>query len=370
MRPEDLTGPDREQWLSKPEAELRTLLEELHPEDLAQALNVIEEPDDVTRIMRALSVEMSAQVMERLSSDRQGDVLESVHKDQAVEILSEMAPDDRADLVQELPADQRETLLEHLRETAPQIAEEVHELSSYGEDTAGGLMTTEFVALQPSMRVEGAINEVRRASKREETEHIYYVYVLYGDKLVGVVSLRQLLLSEPDKRLEEIMETNVVRLAPTEDQEKVAVQIAKYDLSALPVVDDQGNMLGVVTVDDVVDVVIEEATEDAQRMGGVMPLEDSYLQTSFLTFIRKRVGWLVVLFLGEMLTATVMERHNIHAIAGLSVFVPLIIATGGNSGSQSSSLIIRALAVGEVRPRDWWRVLGRELGIGLVLGLA
>jgi magnesium transporter len=370
VRLEDLLGPERKEWLAKSDEELRAALEEIHPEDLATALNTIEDADEVTRIMRVLSIEVSAAVMERLTSDTQQGVLETIHKDEAVEILTEMSPDDRADLVRELPEGQRDTLLEHLREQAPELAEEVHELASYAADTAGGIMTTEFLGFQPSMPVHAAIEEVRKAARNSGTEHVYYVYVLYSDKLVGVVSLRQLLLANPDVTLESIMETNVVRVGPADDQESVAKQIAKYDLQALPVVDEKGIMLGMVTVDDVVDVVIQEATEDAQKMGGVVPLEDSYLSTSFVQFFRKRVAWLIVLFLGGLVTTNIMQEHNLKAIAGLMLFVPLIISAGGNSGSQSSSLVIRALAVGEIQPRDWWRVLGRELGLGLALGLA
>ena len=370
MRLEELLGPDRKDWLEKADEELRAQLEEIHPEDLASALNQIEDPDEVARIMRVLSLETSAAVMERLTADAQQGVLDKIHEDQAVEILSEMAPDDGAERVRELPEDQRDTLLGHLRAQAPDVADEVNALAAYAADTAGGIMTTEFLGFAPSMRVADAIDEVRQSAGKSETEHVYYVYVLYGDKLLGVVSLRQLLLANPDAALESVMETNVVRVSPGDDQETVAKQIAKYDLQALPVVDDRGVMLGMVTVDDVVDVVIQEATEDAQKMGGVLPLEDSYLATSFVQFFKKRVTWLIVLFVGELLTTNVMQGHSVERIAGLVVFIPLIISAGGNSGSQSSSLVIRALAVGEIRPNDWWRVLSREIGLGLALGLA
>ena len=193
--------------------------------------------------------------------------------------------------------------------------------------------------------------------------------MLYGETLVGVVSLRELLLAKPSSVLEEIMTSKVVRLSPHDDQEEVAQVMARYNFSALPVVNEDGHMLGLVTVDDVVDVVIEEATEDAQMMGGTVPLEDSYFETGFWTFLQKRVAWLLILFVGQLLTATVMEAHNVAAIAGLVVFIPLIIATGGNSGAQSSTLIIRSLAIGEVQPEHWVRIFVRELAMGLALGL-
>ncbi|MGB0679076.1 MAG: magnesium transporter, partial [Polyangiales bacterium] len=252
------------------------------------------------------------------------------------------------------------------------VAEETRELGAYPEDSAGGLMTTEYVALSPGTKVWEAIEAVRRLSREEQTETVYYIYVCgYGRKLLGVLSLRDLILADPGQALADVMVTQVVRVAPTDDQEKVADTIARYDLSAIPVIDSRGRMLGVVTIDDVVDVVIEEATEDAHMMGGVVPLEGSYFSTGVIEFVWKRAFWLIVLFFGQLLTATVMEGNQriLQHTLDLVIFVPLIIASGGNAGSQSSSLIIRALAIGEMQPGDWLRVLRRETSIGLALGL-
>jgi magnesium transporter len=235
-------------------------------------------------------------------------------------------------------------------------------------------MTTDFVALPPDMKIWQAIEEVRRLSQEGEIETINYLYVVYGTKLVGVLSLRDLILSDPGQTLRDVMTENVVSVRATDDQEEVARTIAKYDFNALPVLDDHGNLLGVVTVDDVVDVVIEEATEDAHLMGAMSPMEESYFDTKILSLFRSRVVWLILLFLGGFLTATVMERFEseLRTVIELVVFVPLIISSGGNAGSQSASLMIRALAVGDVKPADWARVLGREaltsLALGLVLG--
>ena len=186
------------------------------------------------------------------------------------------------------------------------------------------------------------------------------------------MSLRDLILSDPGQALSEIMQENVVSVRTADDQERVADTIARYDLAAVPVTNDHNRMLGVVTVDDVVDVVIEEATEDAQKMGGVVPLEDSYFQTGWAEFVWKRGSWLVLLFLAQLLTATVIDENQevLEATVELVLFIPLIIASGGNAGSQSSTLIIRAMAVGELKPADWIRVFGRELMIGLSLGIA
>ena len=213
----------------------------------------------------------------------------------------------------------------------------------------------------------------RQLGRQDLAEILYYIYVSGSHgQLVGVVSLRDMILAEPNQPLADVMTDNVFAVNTSDDQEKVAHAIARYDLAALPVVNDQGRMLGVVTVDDLVDVVIEEATEDAQKMGGVVPLEDSYFQTGWAEFVWKRGTWLVLLFVAQLLTATVIDRNRdiLAASVELVLFIPLIIASGGNAGSQSSTLIIRAMAVGELTPRDWARVLGRELLIGLSLGVA
>src|SRR5262249_29078583 len=314
-----------------------------------------------------LPPDIGSAVMERLSGDRQVTVLESVGPEGAVDLLSKMAPDDRVDVLQRLPDERSGDLIARLERAEPQVAEEVRELGAWGEDAAGGLRTTAYVALSPETKVWEGIEEVRRVSRERGPETIYYIYVCsYGGKLLGVVSLRDLILADPSQSLADVMKANVVQASPTDDQEAVAAAIAKYDLSAIPVTDDHGRILGVVTVDDVVDVVIQEATEDAQLMGGVVPLEASYFETGLFGFIWKRATWLVVLFLGQLLTAVVMERNQTTLAVALDliIFLPLIIASGGNAGSQSSSLIIRALAVGEVRPTDWVRVLVREVSIG------
>ena len=283
-----------------------------------------------------------------------------------------MEPDDRADVVQTLELDLQKSLLEILDKVDPEIAEETRELAAYPENVAGGIMTTAFVGLPPETKIWQSLDEVRRLSREEEVEHVYYVYVLaFGEKLVGVVSLRDLILADPGQTLADVMSENVQRVLDTESQEEVARSIAKYDFGAIPVCDANGRMLGVVTVDDVVDVVIEEATEDVQRMGAVQPIADTYFNTTFFGYWRSRVVWLVVLFLGGFLTANVMEHFQgeLHRVISLVVFIPLIISVGGNAGSQSATLVIRALAVDEVSPSDWLKVASREVVVGLCLGI-
>jgi magnesium transporter len=243
-------------------------------------------------------------------------------------------------------------------------------LLAYAEDAAGGLMNPRYARVRPEMSVDEAISYLRRQA-REQIETIYYAYVLDAQQhLRGVVSFRELFAAPGEKKIQEVMHTNVVTVSEQLDQEAVSQLFAQHDLIALPVVDAEGRMKGIVTVDDIVDVVQEEATEDIQKIGGLEALEGPYLQIGFASMVRKRAGWLSALFLGEMLTATAMGyyEHEIERAVVLALFIPLIISSGGNSGSQASTLVIRAMALGEVRLRDWWRVVRREVAAGLVLG--
>ena len=371
MRLSIFFGPDFRQILREEPAALRDALDELHEEDVAEICEELTE-EEVVNLLRALPDDFAGGVLERLPDELRNRALQQLKPNEAATLLAEMAPDDRADALQSLEMPLQEKLLAELETVEPEAAEEARELVAYPEDSAGAIMTTKFVGIPPETKVWQAIDEVRKASKTGNVETVYYVYALaYGDKLVGVVSLRELILAEPAQTLADVMTENVVRLDVADGREDVARTMAKYDFTAMPVVDAGGKMVGVVTVDDVVDVVIEAATEDAQKMGAVAPMEESYFQVSFWQYWRSRVTWLVVLFLGGFLTASVMEHFegDIRELAVLAVFLPLIISTGGNAGSQSASLVIRALATDEVHPRDWMRVLRREVLVGISLGL-
>jgi magnesium transporter len=219
------------------------------------------------------------------------------------------------------------------------------------------------------MRVKNALDIVRERA-RERDEFVYVVYVLDGGKLAGVVSLRDLLAAEPEQGIAEVMRTHIIRVPPTMDQEEVARRMAKYDLNVIPVVADDEQLLGVITIDDIIDVLVQEQTEDVQRIGAVEPLDVPYFQTSIAAFIKKRAGWLVILFVEEFFTQTALRYYDpvMEAVKGALLYVPLLISSGGNSGSQSSTLVIRGLALGEVKLRDWWRILLRETFMGVVLG--
>lgn len=279
-----------------------------------------------------------------------------------------LAPDDVADLIQEIGTDSKDDLLSLLD---PQTKREVTALLAYAEDAAGGLMSSRFVRLRPDMSVDEAISYIRIQAKTH-VETIYYAYVLDSEqKLLGVVSFRELFSATPEKKIEEIMHTEVLKVPVEMDQEQIGRIFSKQDLMAVPVVDEQGIMKGIVTFDDVATAIQEEATEDIHKIGAVETLDAPYLKISMFEMLKKRGGWLLVLFLGQMFTATAMAlfEDELAKAFVLSMFIPLIISSGGNSGSQASTLIIRAIALNEVRLRDWWRVLGREIMAGLSLGL-
>jgi magnesium transporter len=279
-----------------------------------------------------------------------------------------LPPDDAADLVQAAPPDEREALLALLDETTRR---EVTALLAYAEDEAGGLMNPRFARVRPDATADEAISYLRRQARDRGAEAIYYAYVLDEEqRLLGVASFRGLFAAPPEKRVREVMRTDVVSVTDDMDQEAVSRVFAESNLPVIPVVDGDGHMKGIVTVDDIVDVVEEEATEDIQKFGGLEALGVPYLELGFGKMVRKRAGWLAALFLGEMLTATAMAffEDEIARAVVLAVFLPLIISSGGNSGSQASTLVIRAMALGEVRLRDWWRVAGREVLTGIALG--
>ncbi|HSN90974.1 MAG TPA: magnesium transporter [Anaeromyxobacteraceae bacterium] len=278
-----------------------------------------------------------------------------------------LPPDDAADLVQEAPPEEREGLLALLDDVT---RKEVTVLLAYAEDEAGGLMNPRFVRVRPDMTVDEALSYLRRQA-RDRVESITYAYALDDQqRLVGVASIRELFTAPPDRRVRDVMRTDLVSVTDDMDQEAVSRVFAEHDLAAIPVVDREGRMKGIVTVDDIVDVVEEEATEDIQKFGGMQALDAPYLEIGLLEMVKKRGPWLAVLLLGEMLTATAMaffEDEIVGAVV-LAVFLPLIISSGGNSGSQASTLVVRAMALGQVRLRDWWRVMRREFATGLALG--
>jgi magnesium transporter len=277
-----------------------------------------------------------------------------------------LPPDDLADVLQSVNAEQRYQLLSQLDSPT---RKEVTALLAYGEDEAGGLMNPRFSRVRPDMLVDEALEYVRRQAAQVETTR--YVYVLDARQvLLGIVSLRHLFVSGAKTLVKDVMKTSLVTASETMSQEEIKNLFSQTALNALPIVDQEGAMKGIVTLDDIVDVVEEEATEDIQRLGGTQALDAPYLKIGLGGMIRKRAPWLIILFLGEMLTASAMSHYEdeIARAVVLALFIPLIISSGGNSGSQASTLVVRAIALGEVRLSDWWKVFTRELIVGTVLG--
>lgn len=301
-----------------------------------------------------------------LSTRDQHSLLRNLPEGQRRLWLRLLAPDDAADLIQIATGDERQAMLELLDESTRR---EVSALLAYKEDEAGGLMSPRFARLRPDMTVDEAISYLRRQARGLET--IYYAYVLDEEQqLMGVVSFRDLFSADRDRLVRNVMRTEIVLANEGLDQEALTELFSTHHLLAVPVVDAGGKMKGIVTVDDIVDVVEEEASEDIQKVGGMEALDGPYLEIGFWTMVRKRAGWLAVLFVGEMLTATAMGRfeEEIAKAVVLALFVPMIISSGGNSGSQATTLVIRAMALREISPRDWWRTVRREFASGLALG--
>ncbi len=361
--------PEVRQLLKEDPSQLGALMEEIHDEDLADLIGLLDE-DEAAQILRALNAKDAAPIFERLDEDTQEAMVEQLGLESIAPIAAEMSADERTDLIESLPEEVGENLLESIEKVDPEAAAEVEQLARWPAESAGGLMTTDYVAVPLDLKVEGVIERIRKGAAEAETVH--YVYVVgKQNRLLGVASLRDLLLAAPGAKLGDVMTENVFSVAPDTDQEDVARGMAKYDFAAIPVLGPDRRLLGVITFDDVMDVLTQEQTEDVQKIGAVEPLDMPYFQTTFLTFIRKRAVWLVVLFVEEFFTQTALRYYDpvMEAVKGALLYVPLLISTGGNSGSQSSTLIIRGLAVGEIKLTDWWRILVREFGMGLVLGL-
>jgi magnesium transporter len=349
-------------------ADLAEACSTLRAADIAEALARL--PADAgAGIMAALPFDLAVQVFDEPEvSDHRIEILQRMKEGAVGPLVDAMSADQQADLFRELPEPERRRFLKKL-DPATQRALKL--LLSYPPDTAGGIMTTEFVSMPTTWTVEQALNHVREVGGAKET--VYAMYVLEPDtqQLVHVVTLRQLMLADRQVRVTDVGDRRMpLTVRPLTDREEVARVISKYNLLAVPVVDEGAHVIGIVTVDDVIDAIVRESTEDVQKFGGMEALDEPYTEIGFWAMIRKRAGWLTALFLGEMLTATAMGKFEgeIAKAVVLALFVPLIISSGGNSGSQATSLIIRALALREISLRDWWRVAVRELPSGLTLG--
>ena len=363
-----LLAPDIVVMLEESPDAIGAETEELHAKDLADVTQALPR-ELVAPFLSALPVERAADVLEYLNEDLRSEVLETMSVRQAAELVTEMTPDDRADTLEGLEEETTEGILSEI--PAAERAE-TEKLLAYEPDSAGGLMTTEFVSVSEDTPVDEALAAVRRIARSERREAMNTIYTTdSAGRVKGVMSLRELLAAPEGGKVSDIAWQEVQTVPVTSDREEVAKLVREYDLVAVPVVDENGVIQGVVTVDDVIDALVEEHTEDVQRFGGMEALDMPYTQIGFFSMIGKRAPWLAALFLSEMLTTTAMGHFQgeLEKAVVLALFVPLIISSGGNSGSQATSLIIRSLALGEIKLRDWWKIMLRELPSGLMLGV-
>jgi magnesium transporter len=353
--------------LSGDEEDFAAACADFLPADIAEGLNGLP-AEAATRVVAALPFHRAVQVFDEPELTRRGELVAGLEPGRAIPLIEAMSSDQQVELFRELSDEARGRLIHVL--DAP-TRDSLNLLLRYPPTSAGGIMTTEFVGVPASWNVEQVKTYIREVGQAKETVYAIYVLDPKDQRLRRVVSLKEVMLADAGTSVLEVGETKKpVTVRPLTDQEDVARLISKYDLLAIPVVDDTGRVLGIVTVDDIIDALVSETTEDVQKFGGMEALDEPYMQISLLAMVKKRAGWLCALFLGEMLTATAMGHFEaeISRAVVLALFIPLIISSGGNSGSQATSLIIRAMALREVTLRDWWRVAVRELPSGLALG--
>ena len=341
------------------------LLDDTHPADIADVMDELSE-EATLAVFNLLGPDVASEVLDETESDTTFFLVEELPDQKLARLLDEMPMDDAAELLGDLEDEYAETLIDLM---SPEDADEVRLLLGYPEHSAGRLMNEHFIRLYDTWTVTQTLAYLRNVDR--ETETIAYLYVIdEEERLKGVVPLRTLVMSQPEQTIREICETRVISVYAMDDQEEVAQVVAKYDFYAVPVVDKANRLVGIITVDDIVDVLEEEATEDIQRLGGSEPLDQPYFAASLMTVARKRIVWLLLLFFGGTLTGAVMRffQDELSSLVALSFFIPLLTGTGGNAGSQTVSTVIRAMAVGEVAWRDGMRVLRREMATGILVG--
>ncbi len=345
---------------------LKEIISEWHPADLAELISDLPESQQFI-VFRFLPKNLTSVVFDFLEVESQKTILLSMGKKEVASIINELSPDDRTSLFEELPHHVVKNMMLLLNKEEREIA---RTLLGYPEESVGRLMSPEYVSVDEEMTIEEVLEKIRKYGSESETLDVIYVIDDDG-KLIDDITIRDVLLSSPKKKVSKLMDHKFAFLNATDDQEIAVESFKKYECYALPVIDNDGFLIGIVTIDDILYVAEEETTEDIHKIGGVEALDDSYLNTSLFELVKKRAGWLVILLLGEMLTASAMAfyEHEIAKAVILALFVPLIISSGGNSGSQATSLIIRGLALKEFSFTDWWRIMKRELVTGLVLGL-
>lgn len=346
-------------------ADLRDALAAIHPADVGDILAEIE-PGPAAVAFRFLQRDDAAAAFSYLKPERQETLIKELGTEGAAGVLEAMRPDDRARLIDELPEEVAQRLMTGL---SPEERKSTQAILGYPEGSVGRLMTPDYVRIRPQWTISQALDHIRKYGRDAET--IAYVYVIDNEgRLVDDLRLRSLLLANPGDRVEEHMNRSFVRLLASDDQDEAVQTMARYDRFALPVVDSRGVLIGIVTSDDVADVAQAQATEDIQKLGGVAALEEPYMQAGHVEMFKKRGVWLAALFVGQTITILVLGgfQDQLEGATVLVLFMPLVISCGGNSGSQAATLVTRALALGEIAPKDWWRITRKEFRTALLLG--
>ena len=345
---------------------LRDILVTMNAADVAGVFDSMPETK-LPLLFRLLPKELAAETFVEMEPEAQELLIQGFSDNELKEVVDGLYVDDAVDIVEEMPANVVKRIL---KQADPEMRKMINEILKYPDDSAGSIMTTEYVSLRPDMTTEEAIKRIRRTGVDKET--IYNCYVTENNrKLIGTITIRTLLLSEDDDVLEEIMEPNVISVSTLEDQEDVAEMFAKYDFVALPVVDQENRLVGIVTVDDAIDVMREEATEDFEKLAGMTPSDKPYLRTGVLETFRSRLPWLLILMLSATLTSMVLTgfETSLAACSALIAFIPMLTGTGGNSGTQASVAVIRGLSLGEVEFSDSLRVLWKEIRVAVLCGV-
>ena len=344
---------------------IKSTLKDLYPADLASLLETLP-PRDITLLFRLLPKELAAETFTFMDSDTQMHLISGFSDKELREILDEIYVDDTVDIIEEMPAN---VVSRILKNTDSETRKQINEILDYPADSAGSVMTTEYVYLHKTMTTKEALEWIRKVGVVKET--IYTCYVTEARQLIGFVTILDLVTADEDATIESIMDTNIIYVYTHEDREDVAKKFSKYDFLAMPVVDNEKRMVGIITFDDVLDVIAEENEEDFSKMAAMQPIEDSYFKTSVFTHAKKRIGWLLFLMLSATITGALLTKYEeaFQAIPILVSFIPMLMSTGGNCGSQSSTTIIRGLATGEIQFKDVFKAAFKELRISLIVGL-
>lgn len=341
------------------------VVSELHPADIAEIISRVSK-DEGTHLLKDLDIETAAEALSELEPEKQAEIISSIDTAKAADLLEEMPPDDAADVLADLPAEKAKEILEHIEK---EEAEDIQELLIHKEDTAGGVMTNEFISYQPEIIVKDAIERFKKDA--EEIETVYYIYIVdEHERLLGVTSLRELLLADPAVPLSDIMETKMITAAPEVDVKVVSEMLSKYNLVALPIVDKEGNLLGIVTVDDVLDIVEEEATEDIYRLAGTSEIKYGKIEdASPIDVVKSRIPWLMLCLLGGLISSLVIGKFEatLTSVVIIAAFIPVIMGMAGNAGLQVSTTMVRNIALNSIH--NFWRYAAKELLSGLIIAL-